>query len=150
MVRNQERGKFPNWYNSGGWKETIHMPNGVTYVADCYTLPLHLSALRRDRNGGSREEIDSYEDIQEVLLANHNHSRSASYDGLSSFFNSHCNSRTGRCFSIFDTHRQLSCHWYRCKNSRSKKQRREKGAIATAHQPGLADDISTDVFRSLL
>ena len=62
------------------------MPNGVTYVADCYTLPLHLSALRRDRNGGSREEIDSYEDIQEVLLANHNRSRSASYDGLSSFF----------------------------------------------------------------
>jgi len=20
---------FPNWYDSGGWKETIHMPSGV-------------------------------------------------------------------------------------------------------------------------
>jgi len=62
------------------------MPTGVAQVAYFYTLPLHFSALRRDRNGGSTEEIDSCDGIQKVHLANHNHSDSASYDGLVSLF----------------------------------------------------------------
>jgi hypothetical protein len=60
------------------------MPTGVAQVVVCHTLPLHFSALRRDRNGGSTEEIGSCEDSQEVHLADHNRRNSASYDGLSS------------------------------------------------------------------
>ena len=55
-------------YDNGVWKETIHMPTSVAKVADCDTLPLHCSALRRDRNGSSTEEVHC-QDIQEVHLA---------------------------------------------------------------------------------
>ena len=60
------------------------MPTGVAQVVVCHTLPLHFSALRRDRNGGSTQEFDWCEDSQEVHLAIHNRSISASYDGLNS------------------------------------------------------------------
>ena len=58
------------------------MPTGVAQVADYDILPgpLYLRALRRDRNGGSTEEIDWCEDIQEVHAANHNGSNSASWN----------------------------------------------------------------------
>jgi len=60
------------------------MPTGVAQVADYDILPgpLHLRALCCDRHGGSTEEIDWCEDIQEVHPANHNGSNSASYDGM--------------------------------------------------------------------
>jgi len=58
------------------------MPTGVVQVVDWNISPgpLRFSALRRDQNGGSTEEIDSVEDIYEVHLANHNRSISASYE----------------------------------------------------------------------
>ena len=62
------------------------MPTGVAQVVVCHTLPLHFSALRRDRNGGSTEEIGSCEDSQEVHRANDHRSNGASYDRLSSVF----------------------------------------------------------------
>jgi len=77
-----------NWYDIGGWKETIHMPSGVNRFQIVTIYPGHFilvpSAVTEIKVQHKKLIRVGY--IREVYLAIHNRSNSASYNGIRGVF----------------------------------------------------------------